>query len=148
MSIENKHAYRFGFLKSEEWRGIRLEALARAGARCKLCGDVDWANDAHHIRYRPKWADTKTKDLVVLCRKDHNLVHSVMRQFPEMSNKKVVDMIRNDRGIFFGIARNWAKNPSRPPNASSWLDAKGNRRGLCRAIARLRRRLTKKLSKA
>lgn len=78
MSIVAKHAYRFGYLKSEEWTTVRLEALANAQGKCRICGFQDHSNDAHHIYYPPKWKDTKSYDLVVLCRSCHELVHAIL----------------------------------------------------------------------
>ena len=82
MGLESKHAYRFGFLKSEEWKLLRLGCLARDGAKCRLCKSRNLSNDAHHIRYPKNWFDTCLCDLVTLCRRCHDSVHAYMEANP------------------------------------------------------------------
>lgn len=77
MSIEAKHAYRFGYLKSEEWKTVRIEALARERGRCQICGDESVFNDAHHIWYPEDIYDTTAKHLAVLCRPCHDFMHAM-----------------------------------------------------------------------
>jgi len=78
MSIESKHAYRFGYLKSEKWKGVRLEALVREKAKCQICGDESISNDAHHVWYPESIWETTEKHLVVLCRGCHEFVHAML----------------------------------------------------------------------
>lgn len=79
MSIEGKHAYRFGFLKSEEWELVRTEALVKDDARCQLCGTRSLQNDVHHLIYRLSWKNTKVTDLVTLCRPCHEIIHLITK---------------------------------------------------------------------
>lgn len=78
MSIESKHAYRFGYLKSEQWKTVRLEALVREKAKCQICGEESISNDAHHIWYPENIYETKEKQLVVLCRTCHEFLHVML----------------------------------------------------------------------
>lgn len=78
MGIEEKHAYRFGFLKSDKWQDIRLWALAKKDAKCRMCNARSLSNDVHHVIYRESFWDTKKCDVVVLCRRCHDLVHGLM----------------------------------------------------------------------
>lgn len=89
MSIEAKHAYRFGFLKSEQWQALRLACLARDDGKCRGCGKRDLSNDCHHIRYRENWRDTKFEDLRTLCRDCHKIVHAIMEEHPEYTWKQI-----------------------------------------------------------
>lgn len=73
-SIEAKHAYRFGYLKSEHWANLRLSKLASVDARCQRCPTRDLSNDVHHLRYRNLY-DVTEDDLLVLCRKCHDAIH-------------------------------------------------------------------------
>jgi hypothetical protein len=75
MSIAGKHAYRFGYLKSEEWHGVRLIALVRDEFKCRVCGHESEKNDAHHVFYPESFWSTDPDCLVTLCRRCHDLVH-------------------------------------------------------------------------
>ena len=83
MNVEARRAYRFGYLKSEEWIGIRKIALSRYKGRCVFCRKVDWKNDVHHIRYR-SGLNSKLQDLVPLCRSCHKIVHFVIEHRKRM----------------------------------------------------------------
>lgn len=78
MSIASKHAYRFTYLKSEQWETVRLEALAREGGKCQICGEESFFNDAHHVWYPSNVYETTEKHLVVLCRECHNFIHCII----------------------------------------------------------------------
>jgi len=78
MSLEKKAAYRFRFLKSEEWSTIRSAVLASEKGLCFICGVEDSSNDVHHMFYRKSWIDTKVEDCHVLCRRCHKLIHDSM----------------------------------------------------------------------
>lgn len=84
MSIEAKHAYRFGYLKSEKWKTVRLEALVREKACCQICGDESVYNDAHHMWYPQNIYETTEAHLVVLCRPCHDFLHAMI---PECKTK-------------------------------------------------------------
>lgn len=78
MSIEGQHAYRFGYLKSEEWKNVRLEALAREKGCCQICGEESISNDAHHVWYPENIYDTRAEQLVILCRCCHDFLHTMV----------------------------------------------------------------------
>ncbi len=78
MSIEAKHAYRFGYLKSEQWQTVRIAALARERGRCQICREFSVSNDAHHIEYAANIYETKEDHLVILCRPCHDLIHDLL----------------------------------------------------------------------
>lgn len=84
MSIEGKHAYRFGYLKSEAWSNVRIEALAREKGRCQICGEESISNDAHHVWYPENIYETTEAHLVILCRPCHEFCHSML---PECKTK-------------------------------------------------------------
>lgn len=79
MSVAGKHSYRFGFLKSEHWEIVRVEALARDDAKCQLCGCRSLDNDEHHLMYRLNWENTESQDLVTLCRDCHDIIHLLLK---------------------------------------------------------------------
>lgn len=78
MGVDAKYAYRFVYLKSEEWDSVRLQALVREKAQCQMCGEESISNDAHHIHYPKSFWDTKIDDLVILCRDCHELAHKLL----------------------------------------------------------------------
>lgn len=84
MSIEAKHAYRFTYLKSEQWQNVRIEALAREEGKCQICFEESIHNDAHHIWYPESIWDTTANHLVILCRPCHDFIHAMM---PECKTK-------------------------------------------------------------
>lgn len=100
MSIENKHAYRFGFLLSDEWALVRIEALARDGAKCRMCGEESISNDAHHIIYRIRWKDTKAEDLITLCRDCHQIIHLLTKPKKETKLEDIEDTIESAKKEF------------------------------------------------
>lgn len=79
MGIEARHAYRFGYLRSEDWQTVRISALARENGKCQICREFSTSNDAHHIEYPSNIYHTKTEHLVILCRPCHDLIHAVLR---------------------------------------------------------------------
>jgi len=84
MAIQHVHAYRFGYLKSEKWKTVRLEAISRDNGECQFCGkSVGSFGDAHHLFYPTSVWDTKKKHLVTLCRSCHEFVHSNMEKSPK-----------------------------------------------------------------
>lgn len=77
MSVEEKYAYRFGYLRSEKWQSVRLDTLVRESGKCQICGEESISNDAHHVWYPVNIYDTNSQHLVILCRDCHKLFHSL-----------------------------------------------------------------------
>lgn len=78
MSVSHKHAYRFIYLKSEEWQTVRAAVLASCQAGCFICGIQSVGNDVHHIEYPKNMWDTTPAHCVVLCRRCHKIVHRLI----------------------------------------------------------------------
>lgn len=95
MGIAAKHAYRFGYLKSEQWQNVRAEVLARNNGRCVICMAQSLSNDVHHLRYPKNVWHTKPIHCVLLCRRCHELVHSFYSgKMTEKRWREVIDNIR------------------------------------------------------
>lgn len=109
MSIDAKHAYRFGFLKSEKWDAIRLKALRAVKCKCVVCKKEDFFNDCHHIIYPAKWQKTRTCDLRVLCRQCHKAVHLRQKLNPEIPAKLIVKVLRRERQQLLCVGYRWAR---------------------------------------
>lgn len=86
MSIASKHFYRFTYLHSEEWKGVRALTLARDEAKCSICGKVDWSNDVHHVRYPRNIWKTTPIHLVTLCRRCHDKIHGYLQGRGKLKN--------------------------------------------------------------
>lgn len=128
-SVVKKHEYRFRFLKSHEWKTVRLRALARDKGRCRLCRFRDLSNDAHHVWYDQNVWDTKAIHLVTLCRPCHDLVHAVLQKpssFPShraalqafvVFRNGIRDWLEEMRKIYnmrMGIEKHAGKTPPNP----------------------------------
>jgi hypothetical protein len=97
VSVASKHAYRYGFLKSEEWQYLRKLALSRHGAKCYICGHTSWGNDVHHAVYSKDWSKQNVNALFPLCRACHNLVHVELGDKPDYTWKtfrRTIDAVR------------------------------------------------------
>jgi hypothetical protein len=73
MGVAQKHAYRFGFLKSDRWKDFRLRALVFHGQFCAMCRKSGIPLDIHHIWY-PRRKE-EVWDVRPLCRNCHDLAH-------------------------------------------------------------------------
>ena len=99
MSIEAKHAYRFGFLKSEKWQTVRLQRLVRDGAKCRFCGIRSLQNDVHHWKYPDNWWDTNVWHLKTLCRVCHMKVHAIMTVHPDWDWQQIKKKMKINQRI-------------------------------------------------
>lgn len=86
MGIAQKHWYRFGFLKSDEWKDFRLVALVHYGERCYACKVESSSLDIHHLWYPPR--KLRVWDARPLCRKCHDDVHKITtpKEYKEMED--------------------------------------------------------------
>lgn len=89
MSIESKHAYRFGFLKSDAWEIARLHRLVTDHACCQICGEESVSNDVHHIYYPVRLKESNDSCLVTLCRACHDLIHRLMLKHYKEGEKEI-----------------------------------------------------------
>lgn len=106
MSVEGKHAYRFGFLKSEKWKSLRLELLVKWKGKCAMCGKEAHDNDVHHTKYPERWENTSKSCVVVLCRGCHSTLHSLWEdgKIPQMDSGSfmiILKEIKSKQGTDF-----------------------------------------------
>jgi hypothetical protein len=107
MGIEARHAYRFGYLKSEHWQNLRIEKLAEEDACCFFCGHRDLRNDVHHVHYPDNLYEADTSMLRVLCREHHDMMHQFIDAIKEQ-NEKNGRPYDKSRGADFCIFRHAA----------------------------------------
>jgi 5-methylcytosine-specific restriction endonuclease McrA len=58
---------------------VRSEVQERDHGRCRWCGSPN--AEAHHIQYRSQGGTHTADNLILLCQRHHQLVHSDKRQF-------------------------------------------------------------------
>ena len=75
--------YRDVYLKSDEWRGLRMLKILSTNGRCAICGAISTSNDIHHLRYKNLF-DVKLKHLKTVCRRCHDDIHLLMKKYPKM----------------------------------------------------------------
>lgn len=79
--------YRNVYLKSDEWKTLRIRKLAREKAKCLLCKAESIHNDVHHLKYRPHLAAASLGELMVLCRGCHEWVHDLLDKYPKLKRQ-------------------------------------------------------------
>ena len=75
--------YRDTYLKSKEWRNLRLERLYASRFTCELCGEKNCRFDVHHLEYKNLFG-AERKHLRTLCRKCHQQVHVLLLKYPKL----------------------------------------------------------------
>lgn len=71
---EQQREYREVYLRSEHWRITRRAALERAEHHCQVCSRTGHL-DVHHNTYE-RLGEERPADLLVLCRRCHDLFHA------------------------------------------------------------------------
>lgn len=61
------------YIKSPEWKKLRLRVLSKAGYKCSLCGRS--AEHVHHLYYPKRYEDDKIKYLIAVCKDCHIAIH-------------------------------------------------------------------------
>lgn len=77
--------YRNTYLKSQDWKTLRLAKLNHQKERCQICGFTSSHNDVHHVKYRRLY-DVECQDLRVLCRGCHDGVHALLEKYPKLKS--------------------------------------------------------------
>lgn len=72
------------YLHSDEWRSRRMVAIEKAGYRCQICGSA-LNLEVHHITY-DRLGHEADDDLIAVCKKCHNALHSGMYRLEKRTN--------------------------------------------------------------
>jgi hypothetical protein len=75
--------YRDVYLKSEEWKSLRLQRLEQANYKCELCGETKNSLDVHHLVYR-RLFNVRPSDLRILCRDCHEAAHGLLKKYKKL----------------------------------------------------------------
>lgn len=73
---------------NRELETSRVTVMALDGGRCRVCG-TKYNLHAHHIVYRSEKKDDSVRNLIMLCQKHHDLVHS-NKKFYQPECKRIV----------------------------------------------------------
>ncbi len=65
------------YMKSPEWKALKAEAMIKAENKCEFCGRTAYA--PHHVKYPKVFKDDHIDNLVVACRRCHELCHGIKR---------------------------------------------------------------------
>jgi 5-methylcytosine-specific restriction endonuclease McrA len=65
--------------------GVRAQVKARDRDVCQMCLSKPdyWPHELHHIIYRSQGGEHTRENLITLCKKCHNMVHSNKRKWQE-----------------------------------------------------------------
>ncbi len=94
--------YRDVYLKSEEWKTLRLVRLIKSGGLCACCNFESLSNDVHHLTYRKSLSEVDDNDLRVLCRNCHREVHRLLNEEPLL---KLLPFRQRWRAVLVTISR-------------------------------------------
>ena len=84
---EKMSYYRDVYLKSDDWKNLRLLRLLKSNYVCAICAVTSECLDVHHVNYR-NLHDVQTTDLRALCRPCHNKVHALMKKYPKLKKEQ------------------------------------------------------------
>lgn len=89
--------YRDVYLRSEDWKNLRIAMLHSANNKCEACS-TSRSLDVHHINYR-KLYDVSPEDLVVLCRDCHNKAHEILDNKSDAATSILHDIDKKIAGL-------------------------------------------------
>lgn len=79
------------YIRSSAWRSVKKRYReSRLPQKCLVCGDTQF--DLHHRTYKNLGAE-RLMDLVPLCRKHHEAVHSLQKQNPRLDLWKATKVV-------------------------------------------------------
>lgn len=132
MGIVAKHAYRFVYLKSDKWKDVRFEALARDKSCCRICDEEDFSNDAHHVYYPESIWRTESDDLVILCRACHQMVQDLFfQQSSRGEGKKSFDELVTIIRLWMAQKKEWIKSELAIKKQHEHIEAQKTKPKIC-----------------
>lgn len=101
----------------------REEVYVRDGFRCRWCGQTNTIIDIHHIVYRSSGVDHSPGNLICLCRRHHNLVHTnkrlyqpVLVELMQLPGATGIQLMRWQGGVKTPVSRIGARVSSGRPD--------------------------------
>lgn len=74
-------------MKKKKKNNKIYEEIAEAQKYCQLCGSTNWL-EIHHIYYRSQGGNDDERNLIRLCKKCHEMVHSNKRKWQKFLMEK------------------------------------------------------------
>lgn len=65
------------YLRTEEWKRLRVLVVARAGNQCERCGKTGRRTNVHHLTYERRGFEMLS-DLILLCEPCHEAEHGIV----------------------------------------------------------------------
>ena len=65
------------YLETPQWKDLREQAMYRADNKCEFCRRTGHA--VHHVKYPKVFKDDHLDNLVMVCRRCHELCHGIRR---------------------------------------------------------------------
>ncbi|MBF0345719.1 MAG: HNH endonuclease [Nitrospirae bacterium] len=73
---KNKNYTYYEYLKSPEWKALRLQALQRANFKCQRCASTNNLQ-GHHVRYPKVYRNDHIDNIMIVCRQCHEKKHGI-----------------------------------------------------------------------
>lgn len=88
------------YLQSDKWKGLRQKVLDRDNHKCRICGNTNGL-DVHHITGQNRFNESPA-DLMTLCRKCHDIIHTYFRQKDTQEHHYALEKYKDTRPVYKG----------------------------------------------
>ncbi|MBF0345600.1 MAG: HNH endonuclease [Nitrospirae bacterium] len=75
---EHKNYTYYEYLKSPEWKALRLQALQRDNFKCQRCASTNNLQ-GHHVRYPKFYRDDHIDNIKIVCGQCHEKIHGIKK---------------------------------------------------------------------
>ena len=96
------------YLDSDIWRNKREEML-NLFDKCRACGSID-SLQVHHGSYHKLNGEEKNKNLFVVCKGCHFLIHGIVFDIRTQKNQRRDDLLKITKSFIKQYKRNRIKN--------------------------------------
>lgn len=124
----SRRAEYYRYLKSPEWRNVRIHALVRSSGACEFCGSP--AAQVHHVQYPKQFGREHPHSIVAVCDQCHKTAHGVQKM-KELTNVERMRTFAPDHerlnyllteGRVYASAASWRRALAVPVCESGWFD--------------------------
>jgi len=120
------------YLKSKEWKLLRVVALERTGGLCQFCKQP--ATQVHHVQYPKNLGSENPDSLIPVCKNCHEVSHGIqeINNMSDLKNAEIMNDI-SPSGVkmkyllaeakVFASARSWSNALRIPKNMRDWFES-------------------------